>query len=305
LSVYTERDLIERLRSRFPAPGVAVAIGDDAAVVETDGESTLLCSDLTIENTHFMRDTHPPESVGFKAIAVNVSDIGAMGGTPRYCLLSLAVPEDIPNSWIDRLLSGVERACRELGVLLVGGDTGRSERILLDVAMLGSVPAGRHVTRSGAEPGDRVYVTGALGLAALGLTRVGQEPSDDDALRRHLFPEPRHRVGRALAGRATAMIDLSDGLSKDLAHVLEASGVSARIDSARIPRAPEVSLELALHGGEDYELLATGRDLPAEIEGVPLTEIGQIVPSEGASTAWLVGESGSEVLRDGSWRHFG
>jgi thiamine-monophosphate kinase len=304
----SEQDLIAQLRARFPAPGASLGIGDDAAVLEAAEGPTLFCSDLMVENTHFRRDTHPPEAIGYKAIAVNVSDIGAMGGTPRCCVLSLGLPQEVGSGWVDRLLSGVERGCRELGVFLVGGDTALCERILLNVAMIGSVAAGGHVTRSGAKPGDRIYVTGTLGLAARGLTLLNRSPSDlptDPAILRHLYPAPRHRVGRALAGRATAMIDVSDGLSKDLGHIVAASGVSARVDARRIPRAPEVSLEGALHGGEDYELLATGRDLPAELEGIGLTEIGEIIPPDPDAGIWLVGDSGQEALPDRTWRHFG
>jgi thiamine-monophosphate kinase len=306
--MYSEREIIGKIRQRFRDSGAITGIGDDAAVLvpPPSGFSTLFCSDLLVENTHFRRDSHPPESLGFKSVAINVSDIGAMGGLPAYCVLSLALPPETGTAWVDAFLDGLARACREFGVALVGGDTAESERIFIDVAMIGSVHAGRAVGRGGARPGNDVYVTGSLGNAGRGLSLLGTSgDTEHPAVRRHLYPTPRHSVGYTLAGRATAMIDVSDGLSRDLAHVLEASGVSAEIDARRVPRENDVSLDLALHGGEDYELIVTGSGLPDEVDGVPLTRIGRIVASEGADRAWLVTESGREILEDRGWRHFG
>ena len=304
--MYSERDLIEGIRRRFGDAKAIVGIGDDAAVLESpSGFSTLFCSDLLVENTHFRRATHPPESLGFKAIAVNVSDIGAMGGFPAYCLLSLAVPSDTGEPWIDHFLDGLQRACEEFGVGLVGGDTAVSERIFIDVSMIGRVRTSHEVGRGGARPGDLVYVTGALGAAARGLELLGKAALDDPCVYRHLYPAPRHKVGQAVAGDATAMIDVSDGLSTDLGHVLEASGVSARIEAAAIPCAKGASLDLALHGGEDYELIVTGSGLPPQVDGLPLTRIGEIVASEVRHEVWLVTESGTEPLRSAGWQHFG
>lgn len=303
--MYTERELIEKLRRRFQQSDAVIGIGDDAAVVEWPGGlSPLFCSDLLAENAHFRRETHPPDSLGFKAIAVNVSDVGAMGGRPLYCLLSLALPPDIGETWIDRFIDGLEEACRRFDTRLVGGDTSVAGSIFIDVSMIGSVEAGRAVGRKGARPGDAIYVTGTLGSARQGLELLGTAGPGHPCVRRHLYPEPRHRIGRALAGQATAMIDVSDGLSTDLIHILEASGVSAEIDPDTVPREDDVSLEFALNGGEDYELILTSPELPESVDGVPLTRIGRIVPSENAHQAWLVGESGRQALEEGGWQHF-
>jgi thiamine-monophosphate kinase len=304
--MYSERELIEKIRREFPSGDAVRGIGDDTAVLEAPpGFSTLFCSDLLVENTHFRSDTHPPDSLGFKAIAVNVSDIGAMGGVPAFCLLSLALPPTTAEAWVDGFLWGLRRACLEFGTSLVGGDTARGDRIFIDVSMIGRVPAGRAVGRDGARPGDGVYVTGTLGGSARGLSLLGKASADDPAVRRHLYPRPRHRIGHELAGVATAMIDLSDGLSTDLAHILEASGVSAEISPSRVPREAGASLEQALHGGEDYELLITAPDLPSRVDEVPLTRIGRIVASPGGGEAWLVGESERKLFTNQGWRHFG
>jgi thiamine-monophosphate kinase len=304
--MYTERELIEKLRRRFHQSDVPMGIGDDAAVIDwPSGLSPLFCSDLLAENTHFRRETHPPDSLGFKAIAINVSDVGAMGGQPRYCVLSLALPSDIEDTWIDRFIEGIGEGCHRFDTRLVGGDTSRAAQIFIDVSMIGSVDAGRAIGRNGARPGDSIYVTGTLGSARKGLELLGTVGPEHPSVRRHLYPEPRHRVGRALAGRATAMIDVSDGLSTDLGHILEASRVSAEIVPSSIPKDDGVALEYALHGGEDYELIVTSAErIPDSIDGVALTRIGTIIPSENLHQTWLVRESGRETLDAAGWQHF-
>jgi len=304
--MYSERQLIAKLSRRFGAPSAICGIGDDTAILELPpGHSALFCSDLLVENVHFRTDTHPPDSIGYRAVAVNVSDVGAMGGIPRYCVLSLAVPAETTREWADRFFDGVTRACDHFGAELVGGDTSASEQIFVDVAMLGHVESGQAVKRDGARPGDGVYVTGSLGGSARGLELLGTAGSDDPFVRQHLYPTPRHEIGRALRSQATSMIDISDGLSRDLTHVLEASGVSARIDSRLIPRTGGISLELSLHGGEDYELIVTGQDLPANISGTPLTRIGEIVASGPKHENRIIGDSGEQRLEVGGWQHFG
>ncbi len=302
--MYSEATLIRKIRERFGNATAEVAVGDDAAVVSLPhGFSAVLCSDLLAENTHFRRESHPPESIGHKAIAVNVSDIGAMGAIPGHCLVSLAVPADIEDEWIDGFLDGVAQACRRFGVELVGGDSSTAERIVVDVAMMGRVETGRSVLRCGARVDDGIYITGCLGGSALGLEVLGTDRPAYDAVRRHLYPEPRHGIGRQVAAGATAMIDTSDGLSVDLAHILTESGVSARIDRKAIPCFPGARFELALHGGEDYELIVTARDLPSEIDGVPITRIGNIVDGQSGRIVLVAGSSES-VLEPAGWQHF-
>ena len=303
--MYSEATLIRKIRERFGNAAAEVAVGDDAAVVPLpQGFSAVLCSDLLAENTHFRRESHPPESIGHKAIAVNVSDIGAMGAIPGHCLVSLAVPADIEDEWIDGFLDGVAKACRRFEVELVGGDSSTAERIVVDVAMMGRVETGRSIQRCGARVDDGIFVTGHLGGSALGLEVLGTDRPACDAVQRHLYPEPRHGIGRQVAARATAMIDTSDGLSVDLAHILTESGVSARIDRKAIPCFPGARFELALHGGEDYELIVTGPDLPSEIDGVPVTRIGTIVDGQSGRIV-LVDGSSESVLEPAGWQHFG
>ena len=302
--MYSESELIRKIRGRFGNRSALVGIGDDAAVLETPrGFSTVFCSDLMAEGTHFRRTTHPPDSIGFKAIAVNVSDIGAMGGRPICCVLSLAAPPDLDASWIDGLLEGVAIACEDFEVELVGGDTSRAASIFVDVAMIGQVPRGQQVRRGGAGVGDGIYVTGNLGHAALGLRMLEDGRPDHPSVQRQLYPKPRHALGQELAPHVTAMIDVSDGLSVDLGHVLEASGVSARIEEAEIPRDPEVPIHLALHGGEDYELLVTSAGIPSTLSG-SVRRIGEIIPASETNEIFLVTESGEEILPKAAWQHF-
>ena len=312
--MYPEDQLIEMIRKRFADTSVRVGIGDDAAVIDlSSGFSTLVCSDLLAENTHFRRETHPPDSVGFKAVAVNVSDIGAMGGIPDFCLLSLALPRDLERSWIDAFLDGVAAACREFEISLVGGDSSAADRVFVDVSVIGHVRRGSAVLRSGARSGNHVYITGSLGGSAMGLELLEEGHGfelleegrrDHPAIRRSLYPEPRHRIGSRVADRATAMIDISDGLSADLTHILEASSVSARITSESIPLHPGAEVSRALHSGEEYELIVTAEDLPSEIDGVPITCIGQIVPSGEKPQILLIEGLREQVLDPKGWKHF-
>src|SRR5262249_35788579 len=247
-----EGGLIQRFRQRFSSPDVILGIGDDAAVLDSPaGHSMLFCSDLLAENTHFLRALHPPDSVGYKAVAVNVSDVGAMGGIPMHFVVSLAAPGDLDLAWVDAFYTGIENACREFHVSLVGGDSSSADRIFVDVAMIGRVRAGTAVRRAGARVGDRIYITGSLGASMLGLDLLRGGDRSSAAVRRHLYPQPRHRVGTAVAERAHAMIDISDGLSTDLGHIVEESKVSARIYRERIPAAAGADLSQVLHGGEE------------------------------------------------------
>lgn len=299
-----EGGLVDRIRQRFPA-SVVQGIGDDAAVLELPpGYNLLFCSDLLVEGTHFIRGIHPPDSVGYKAVAVNVSDVGAMGGLPMHFLISLAAPGELELAWVDNFYSGVDRACREFGVSLVGGDTSSSNLIFVDVSMIGRVRAGGAVLRSGARPGDGIYVTGSLGAAAQGLELLRAGKLDAPAVQRHLYPQPRHRVGAAVAHLAHAMIDVSDGLSTDLHHIVRESAVSARIFKDRLPAAAGADEADVIHGGEEYELIITAPDLPAQVQDIALTRIGEIVPSAKEHQVLLVEGGAESVLHPRGWDHY-
>lgn len=255
----------------------------------------LVTTDFTLEGIHFRRDWHPAESVGHRCLARGLSDIAAMGGEPAAAFLSLALPRDLPPSWVGRFARGLIGLAERYGVTLAGGDTAESPNgVLADIVLVGTVPKGKSALRSRAQAGDRIYVSGELGgsAAAVGVMRKEMrkkskwKPNPREYLR-HFFPEPRVELGRVLRerGLVSAMIDTSDGLSTDLAHICEESGVGAEIAAELIPRASvgkpsrQVDLQLALHGGEDYELLFTaspGKRVPSRIAGVPITHIGHI-----------------------------
>ena len=260
---------------------------------------------MLVEGTHFRRSTHPANSLGFKAIAINVSDIGAMGAVPAFAMLSLAFPSDLDAQWTEDFFDGIARACRDFEIQLVGGDSSMAAAVFIDVSVIGYIRPGRAITRGGARPGDGIFVTGSLGGSARGLALLQERgPVQDDAIHRHLYPSPRHRIGQALGPDATSMIDISDGFSVDLTHILEESDVSARIEQQRIPCYPGVDIDLALHGGEDYELIVTGTDIPPRFENTPLTRVGQIIESGGTHQIHLVTASGEEILSPRGWQHF-
>ncbi len=256
----------------------------------------ILTCDWFLEGTHFLRKKHPPDAVGWKCLARAVSDVAAMGGTPRCFLLSLALPETHTGRWLDLFLGGLRRASRKFQCALAGGDTTRRNKILINVTVVGEVRAGRAILRSRARPGDILYVSGQLGEAELGLQIVrrskGAASKKSPLTRKHLYPEPRLALGQWLVkkGLATAIMDLSDGLSSDLPRMCAASAVGALLERAKIPqvRTPDPALEhgrdpiqLALHGGDDYELLFTvpprkAKLLPKTFRGVNLTAIGRI-----------------------------
>ncbi len=264
-----EIELLRRIARKAPAAGrgLLLGIGDDCAIFRSRGakEDLLFTTDMMLEDVHFRRDTHPAESIGWKALARGLSDIAAMGGEPRFCLLSLAVPEWADQRWIDAFYRGFLRLARKTATALAGGDLARAERMACDVVVCGAAPPGKALRRDGARPGDGIYVSGPLGGAALGLeTRRGA------AWKKHSRPEPRLEFGLRLRGRASAAIDLSDGLSLDLHRLCLASGCAAVLDNA-IPVFPGATIAQALHGGEDYELLFTAR---RAIEGA--TRVGSI-----------------------------
>lgn len=318
-----EFGFIDRVRARTrPGPGVVLGIGDDCAALELPaGELLLTTSDLLIEAVHFRREWTSPLDLGHKSAAVNISDIAAMGGTPRFMTLALGVPGEFPVADLEELVAGFAAAAETFGAALTGGDTCRSPGpLLIAVTAEGSIPPTELVRRSGARPGDGIYVSGTLGDSALAL-RLLQEGRDPGPalLDRHRRPEPRVRLGRALAaaGLPSAMIDLSDGLLADCGHILAASGVGARIEAGRLPFSAEFRaaheadpdlLPLALAGGEDYELLFT---VPAEWEPlllrragsweVPVTRIGTVTPDRLA----VLDETGRDIAPSaGGFNHF-
>jgi thiamine-monophosphate kinase len=308
---------------RFPGGSIALGIGDDAALFRPKpGREVILTCDWFLEGTHFLRDKHPPQAVGWKCLARAVSDVAAMGGVPRCFLLSLALPATHTGAWLDRFLKGLRRASRAFECALAGGDTTKHEEILINVTVTGDARAGRAVRRSGARPGDAIYVSGRLGEAEWGHRtlkwRRGPLNDTDPLTKKHLYPEPRLALGQWLAEKrmATAMMDLSDGLSSDLPRLCRASGVGARVHLGRIPL-PNLSVtdlkpgidpvRLALHGGDDYELLFTVARrsmsrIPRSFQGVRLTPIGEITRDHEVQ---LIQEDGSgQLLVPGGWDPF-
>jgi len=314
-----EKKLIQQIRRLARGgPSVVTGIGDDCAVLRVPpGHDLLVTTDFTIENVHFRRDWHPPELVGRRCLTRGLSDIAAMGGAPRAAFLSLAVSSDVPQRWVDRFLKGLLDLAKEFKLPLAGGDTTQSPAgIQADIVVVGSVPKGKAVLRSGAKPGERIYVTGELGGAAAVLARLVESKPVGAGYAQHLRPQARVAVGQSLRrrGLASAMIDLSDGLSTDLEHICQESHVGAEIEAEAIPRAQVrrgkrelgeecVALELALHGGDDYELLFTSAaKVPAEIAGVRVTRIGRTIRAEGMR---LIGADGKrQPLRAAGWEHF-
>jgi thiamine-monophosphate kinase len=279
-------------------------------------------TDLSIAGRHFRLDWHPPESVGHRTLARGLSDLAAMGARPVAAFLSLGLPRELTvahgksKSWVERFLDGLLALAAEHGVPLAGGDLAESPVALADIVLNGAVPSGRALLRSGAKPGDRIYVTGSLGgsaaeLAALSASSklfAGQRSASKTAP--HLYPQPRIAQGLWLRkrGLASAAMDISDGLSTDLRHLCEASGVAAEIDAAALPLGVHATLAHALHGGEDYELLFTApanARIPRHIAGVPLTAIGRILPlKKGQPRIVLISANSREAMEARGWEHF-
>jgi len=291
---------IQRSATRRTNSGLVLGIGDDCAVFRPRNtqQDLLLTTDWLIEGVHFERQTHPAGAVGWKALARGLSDIAAMGGRPNICLLSLALGPWTSEAWVQRFFRGFLALARKAKVELAGGDLARADRLACDIVVLGSVPRGEALRRDGARPGDQIYVSGWLGASALGLaTKRGR------AWRRHLRPEPRLELGRFLRERlgATAAMDISDGLSLDLHRLCLASKVAAELEQM-LPVYPGASLDQALHGGEDYELLFTvpaGTPVPKNFRKLPLTRIGRIIRGR-AGRILLAGEK----LEPLGWDHF-
>ena len=329
----TEVELVRAIRKVLSGegPGVIVGPGDDAAVVEQARHPVVLTTDMLVEGVHFELGATSPHDLGHKAVTVNVSDVAAMGGSPRYGLAAVALPETVESAWVMELYGGMREAADEYAMTLVGGDTTRGDRTTIAVSVVGEVPDGRAVLRSGAAPGDVVAVTGRLGGSAAGL-RIARAPEAEQKellstawgrglVSTHERPVARLGEGQTLAAAgATAMLDLSDGLSLDLFRLCEESDVGARIQVADVPLAHGLEelasaiaadpLELALHGGEDYELLCTiarqaVRHAGTRLEeryGTTLTVIGEIV--EGGGVVAVRADGSEQPLEPKGWDHF-
>jgi thiamine-monophosphate kinase len=298
-----EFSLIQRYFSasdpRSDEKGIILGIGDDAAILKVaENEELLVSTDTLISGVHFPELTDPA-AIGHKALAVNLSDIAAMGGDARWFTLALSIP-DPDSAWLQAFSKGLLSLAKQVGITLVGGDTTRG-KLSITITVIGTVPTAGAVRRSGARPGDTVFVTGSPGFAAIGLAAIkGKDLSFEREQREYInklnFPQPRLQEGKYLRAFASAMIDISDGLAADLGHILLASSCSAVIDSEKLMNCqPESSyvpekqfLEAALYGGDDYELLFTipaGKLMKFEANWIEsfssVIKLGEIIPGEG------------------------
>jgi thiamine-monophosphate kinase len=323
-----ELSIIDRIRARTSlSNAVRLGIGDDCAILKPPPHHELLVTtDFSLEERHFRRDWHSPASIGHRTLARGLSDLAAMGAKPLAAFLSLALPKSIARNsrFLDGFLDGFLALAADHNVPLAGGDTAQSPAnlILVDIILLGSAPTGRALRRSEAHPGDLLYCTGSLGGASAELTALSTSPrkfrtaiSVDD--HPHLFPQPRLAVGQALLRRrlATACIDLSDGLSTDLAHLCTASNVAAELDLAALPLHPlaatlddRAQITALLHGGEDYELLFTAAPstkIPRSIANVPITRIGRILKAQRNKPQMsILTDTDRFELQPHGWEHF-
>jgi thiamine-monophosphate kinase len=299
-----EQGLLDLLSSRLkPPPQGSVWSGDDAAVVDVFSDRVVLTTDLIVEDIDFRLDTFGPEDIGWKAIAINVSDIAAMGATPLYALATISLRRDVPVALFEGVADGLFEAAEEFGLYVVGGDISEARELSVGVTLVG-LPGERTVTRDGAAPGDAICVTGELGGAAGGLIALERQIDAPGAIERQRRPRPRVLEGRTAAQMgATAMIDLSDGLAMDLGHITGSSGVGCDVDLDALPVHPELMsmdvdpLEVAVTGGEDLELLFTIPD-PRAIDAMDVTTIG--VVTDGAAT---IGGRPLLEWREKSWDH--
>ena len=330
---FDEFDLIERFKAIIgstPKSDEILGIGDDTAVLKLEPDYlTLLTCDILIEDVHFSLDYISPFQLGQRAMAVNMSDIAAMGGQPVFALTSLALPVNVNVSFLDDLYKGMIEQANKFETKIIGGNLSKSpEKIMIDLFMLGKVLPDQMLTRSGAKPGDRIFMTGETGSSAAGLNllkKYGKSFSKEfaDLVNTHLQPIPRINAGRSIAacGYATAMIDISDGLAADLGHIMAASHVGVYIYKESIPISGLLSAaagtlrvdkwQLTLSGGEDYELLFTMKpETPDRIiaqialkSNIPITEIGEIT-TEVDSLYIIDSTGGKEKIETRGWKHF-
>ena len=328
---FSERELIARISSLQPPPPawMLVGIGDDAAVVEPErNRLEVLSVDALVEGIHFDRSFTPPRAIGHRALAANLSDLAAMGAAPRLCLLSLALPSSFPIADFDALIGGVAALAARHRLHMAGGNLTRSPGpLVVDITVTGTAKRRQILTRSGARPGDELYVTGSIGAAAAGLGMLKEggsaAPLDNTCSQRYLYPEPRIRMGSLIARNraATAGMDLSDGLADGVHRIAEASGVGAVIDADALPIDPGVRawfdergldpVAEAMTAGDDYELLVTvpqrkGRRLSAATRcDVPLTRIGTCTDGRAAVLRVRTGNTVTEAeLPAGGYDHF-
>jgi thiamine-monophosphate kinase len=326
-----ELRLIDRIRTRASSStsnSLRLGIGDDCAILKPPpGHELLITTDFSLEGRHFRRAWHPAASIGHRTLARGLSDLAAMGAKPLAAFLSLALPKSAARNthWLDGFLDGLLALANTHSVPLAGGDTSESpsNHILADIILIGSAPTNHALQRSTARPGDLLYCTGTLGGAAAELAALSTsprkfrnaQPSNSNA-HPHLFPQPRLAIGQALLRRhlATACIDLSDGLSTDLAHLCTASNVSAELDLALLPLHPLAStlddrtqMTALLHGGEDYELLFTASPstkIPRSIANVPITRIGRILkPQKNKPQITILTDGTRFELQPQGWEH--
>jgi thiamine-monophosphate kinase len=314
----SEFQFIQHIKNRF---GLS-SVGDDCAVLSKDDAfDFLITTDLLVEDVDFRLSWAKPDDIGHKALAVSVSDVAAMGGTPVSALLSIGVPERLWNSeFVDAFYTGWHDLAAKLGVELIGGDISSAEKLVIDSIVIGEVPKGKAIRRSRAKPGDLIFVSGSLGAAKAGLKLLENEDSERkwgdeqyELVMRQLRPTPQVDLAKQLQtlGIVTSMIDISDGLSSDLNHVCEASRVGAVVEAERLPINPALSrdfpdeterLDLALNGGEDFELLFTVRpDSLSVAEKLPATQIGTITGTDGIE---LSRNGVLQPLRPGGFQHF-
>lgn len=321
--------LITRISKAVPSvehtgdsTGISIGIGDDGAVLRPcPQKSWAISCDSSLEGIHFLSN-YPPQAIGYKSLVRATSDLAAMGAQPRYFLLALALPATNSGRWLSLFASGMARAAREFGMRLIGGDTSRSNRVAICLTVLGDVLPNRAISRSGAAPGDLVYVTGVLGAAQLGLEVMlrgrTRKPHLQKLTSAHLYPKIPIGLAQRLARQRipSAMMDISDGLSTDLARLCAASRVGARIYADKLPivilpaelRARQIDpLSLALNGGEDYGLLFTvspgsARRLGRLARGQQITQVGEIT---GDTKLKLVRADGSQsILKSKGWQPF-
>jgi thiamine-monophosphate kinase len=313
-----EREMIAAIRKRALQTGwrkkgiLSLGIGDDCAVLRPRrNQEVVVTTDLSLENVHFNRLWHPPESVGHRCLARGLSDLAAMGARPEAAFLSLALPEELTGEWMERFFNGLMALAERCQVPLAGGDTAKAPMVIADIVLLGSVPKGEALLRSGARAGDVLYVTGALGGSAAELIALEQQPAHfrgtSTAGHPHLYPEPRLAAGRKVRRLATAAIDVSDGLSTDLAHLCDESDLAAEIEAAALPVDARATLEQALHGGEDYELLFTAPPkvlMPNSLGGVLVHPIGRMKKRGKGPQVMLDRDGARSELAAAGWEHF-